>query len=75
MNLQATYYLDRGCGSQQGSINITRMGNGAVSPPPRRLYILTLRKVLLWMHRRGFDDAVLLAGTELTAPILTSPTG
>lgn len=50
-----------------------RENDNAVSPPPRRLYILTMRKVLLWMRRKGFDDAVLLAGTELCSSDFDDP--
>ncbi len=49
------------------------MNDKAVNPPPRRIYILTLRKVLSFMHRKGFDDVVLLANTELRSSDFSDP--
>jgi hypothetical protein len=39
----------------------------------RKLYALSLKKVRAYMHRRGFDDAVLLANTELNPSDLDDP--
>jgi len=52
---------------------MTRITDHAVSSPPRRIYILTLRKVLSWMRGKGFDDMVLLANTELRSSDFDDP--
>ena len=41
--------------------------------PSIKLYALSLKKVRTFMHRRGFDDAVLLANTELHSSDLDDP--
>lgn len=41
--------------------------------PSLKLYALSLKKVRTFMHRRGFDDAVLLANTELHSSDLDDP--
>jgi len=41
--------------------------------PPRRIYALSLKKIRSFMQRRGFDDVVLLANTELHTSDLDDP--
>ncbi len=41
--------------------------------PSRKVYALSLRKIRTFMRRRGFDDVVLLANTELHSSDLDDP--